>query len=163
MSDYGYLRVGSLIVRHLRNGVSDELTILFRDDMLEIEHARESEYYTVEKGYDEISLDDDHELDIVVYRAAASTIADRLDLMGVTASAALAFLDEELDDRKDSLHLNDSNRELLASALADNDRIISAAMNSEQRARIEYGRELSKSLNSSRWLELLAAAPERPP
>jgi hypothetical protein len=160
VSDYGYLRVGSLIVRHLRNGVSDELMILFRDDMLDIRHARASDYYTTEKGYDEISLDDDHELDIVVYRAAASTIADRLDLMGITASATLAFLDEELNDHKDSLYLDDSNRELLASALADSDRIILASLKSEERARIEYGRELRRSLDPSRWLDLLAAAPE---
>jgi hypothetical protein len=121
MSSYGYLRVGSLIVSHLRNGVSDELMILFRDDMLDIRHARASEYYTPEKGYDEDSLDDDYEIDIVIYRAAATTIADRLDLMGVTPSAALAFLDEELN---------------------------------------EYGTDLANSLDSSKWLDLLLAAPE---
>ena len=121
MSSYGYLRVGSLTVSHLRNGVSDELMILFRDNMLDIRHARASEYYTPEKGYEEDSLDDDYEIDIVVYRATASTIADRLDLMGVTSSAALAFLDEELS---------------------------------------EHGMIPNNSLDSSKWLDLLAVAPE---
>lgn len=160
VSSYAYLRVGSLIVSHLRNGVSDELMTLFRDDMLDIRHARASEYYSADNGYEESSLDDDHEIDVVVYRAAASIIADRLDLMGVTSSAALAFLDEELNDGGDDVYLHDSDREVLAAALADNDRIISASMKSERWAQIQYVRELRKSLNSTRWLDLLAAAPE---
>jgi hypothetical protein len=138
VSSYGYLRVGSLIVSHLRNGVSNELMALFRDDMLDIRHARASEYYTTENGYDEDGLDDDYEMDIVVYRAAASTIADRLDLMGVTRSAALAFLDEELNYH----------------------RIIFGSFEGAERARIEYETDLFNSLDSSRWLNLLAAAPE---
>jgi len=82
VSSYGYLRVGSLIVSHLRNDVDDELMTLFRDDMLVVRHARASEYYTADNGYDEASRDDDYEMDIVMYRSAASNMADRLDLMG---------------------------------------------------------------------------------
>ena len=160
VSSYGYLRVGSLIVSHLRNDVGDELMTLFRDDMLGIRHAWASEYYTADDGYEECSLDDDYEIDIVVYRAAASTIADRLDLMGVTTSAALSFLDEKLNDRRDGVYLDDSDRELLDAVQANNDGIILANMKNEERARIEYGRKLRKSLDSSRWLDLLAAAPE---
>ena len=160
MSSYAYLRVGSLIVSYLRNDVGDELMTLFRDDMLDIRRARASEYYTVDKGYEEGSLDDDYEMDVVVYRAPASSIADRLDLMGVTASAALAFLDEQLNDRKHGVHLDESERELLDAVLADNYRVILASMNSEERARVEYATELRNSLDSIRWLELLAAAPE---
>ena len=160
MSSYAYLRVGSLVVSDLRNDVGDELMTLFRDDMLDIRRARASEYYTADKGYEEDSLDDDYEMDIVVYRAAASSIADRLDLMGVTASAALAFLDEQLNDRGHDVYLDESQRELLDAVLEDNHRAILASMNSEQRARVEYETALRNSLDSSRWLELLAAAPE---
>ena len=101
---------------------------------------RASEYYTPENGYDEDSLGDDYEMDVVVYRAAASIIADRLDLMGVTPSAACAFLDEELNHH----------------------RIILASVKGEERARIEYETDLFNSLDSGRWLSLLAAAPEGP-
>jgi hypothetical protein len=160
MSSYGYLRVGSLIVSHLRNDVGDELMTLFRDDMLDIRRARASEYYTVDKGYEKDSLDDDYEIDIVAYRAAASTIADRLDLMGVTTSAALAFLDEKLNGQEDRMHLDDSERKLPGAALADNYQTILADRTSEKRARIEHERELRESLDSNRWLDLLTAAPE---
>ena len=106
---YGYLRVGPLIVSHLRNGVHDELMTLFRDNMLDIRRAWASEYYTADNGYEEGDMGHDYEINIVVYRAAAYVIADRLDLMGVTTSTVLAFLDEELDNRGDEVHLNDSD------------------------------------------------------
>ena len=160
MSSYGYLRVGSLIVSHLRNDVDDELMTLFRDDMLDVRQAWASEYYTADNGYEEGSMDDDHEMDIVMYRSAASAVADRLDLMGVTTSAALAFLDEELNGRRWGVHLDDSEREILDAAMEDQYRTVWASMTSEKRARIEYDRELRKSLDSSRWLDLLASAPE---
>ena len=51
---------------------------------------------------------------------------------------------------------------MLASALAETDRILFSAMNSEQRARNDYSTEIRKSLDSSSWLDLLAAAPEGP-
>lgn len=159
MSSYAELRVGSLLVSQLQNGVGDELMTLFRDDMLDIRRGRASEYFTAEKGY---SLDDDYVMDIVVYRAAASSIADRLDLMGVTATVALAFLDEQLNDRRHGGYLDESERELLDAVLADNSRVILASMNSEERARLEYGMALRNSLDSNRWLVLLAAAPEGP-
>jgi HEPN/Toprim N-terminal domain 1 len=157
VTGYAELRVGVLLVSQFHNGVGDELMTLFRDDMLDIRHGWASEYFTVEKEYD---LDADYEMDLVVYRAAASSIADRLDLMGVTTTAALAFLDEQLNDRRPGVDLDQSERELLAAALADNSRVILASMNSEQRARVEHGMALRDSLDSNRWLELLAAAPE---
>jgi hypothetical protein len=40
--------------------------------------------------------------------------------MGVTTSAALAFLDEELNDHRDGMHLDDPERELFDAVLADN-------------------------------------------
>jgi hypothetical protein len=160
VSSYAYLRVGSLIVSYLRNDVGDELMTLFRDDMLDIRRTRATEYYTADKGYEKGSLDDDHEMDIVVYRAAASSIADRLDLMGVTASAALAFLDEELNGRSHGECQDESERKLLDAALADNYRVILSSMNTEERARIEYETALRNSLDSNKWLELLAVAPE---
>jgi len=160
VSSYGYLRVGSLIVSHLRNDVDDELMTLFRDDMLVVRHARASEYYTADNGYDEASRDDDYEMDIVMYRSAASNMADRLDLMGVTTSAALAYLDEELNDYRGGVHLDDSEREMLDAAMEDQYRAALASMTSEQRARVEYDRELRNSLDTSRWLGLLASAPE---
>ena len=65
--------------------------------------------------------------------------------MGVTATAALAFLDEQLNDRRHGVYLDDSERELLDAVLADNHRVIVASMNSEERARVEYDMALRNS------------------
>jgi hypothetical protein len=133
---------------------------LFRDDMLDVRRARASEYYTADNGNGEGNLGDDYELDIVAYRAAAAVIVDRLDLMGVTTSATLAFLGEQLNDRRGGVPPNDSDSELLDAVQADAYRKNLAAMKSKERARSEYARKLRNSLDSSRWLDLLKSAPE---
>lgn len=89
MSSCGYLKVGSFRVTSHRDGVDNELLALFRDDMLHIESAMASEYYTTENGYadvDEFGPADavDDEIATLIYSSPGYVIADRLDVMGAT-------------------------------------------------------------------------------
>ena len=164
VSSYGYLRAGSLVIAHLRNAVDEQLMLLFRDDMLDVRRVLASQYYTPAKGYESFSQSNDYEMDQVEYRAPGRTIAERLDLMGVTAEAALTFLDKNfnrnLGERSPSAQLDDDQRAILDTAHEENMRIILAVMTEEQLADYESAKELRESLDSHRWMELLASASE---
>ena len=138
--------------------------LLFRDDMLDVRRVLASQYYTPAKGYESFSQSNDYEMDQVEYRAPGRTIAERLDLMGVTAEAALSFLDKNfnrnLGERSPSAQLDDDQRAILDTAHEENMRIILADMTEEQLADYESAKELRESLDSHRWMELLASASE---
>lgn len=151
MSSYGYLRVGSLVVRSLRNSVDDELLALFRDDMLEIINSTANQYYTAENGYDESDDQEDRDIEVVRYRAAGSVIAHRLDMLGATEKTALRFLDEHLC-------ANYETRSMLPGFSGD-DVVWPSA---EARSKYEIAQRLRMSLDGRKWLELLSAAQEGP-
>lgn len=88
MGSYGYLQVGSLVVRQFKNGMPTELLAVFRDDMLHRQRVLATDYYG---DRDE---DEDKYVDVAEFRAPARVIADRLDIMGFEAQVALDFLDD---------------------------------------------------------------------
>jgi hypothetical protein len=101
----GPLRVGNVTVSRLRDGFSNELCAVFRDDMLKIRRVTEYEYYFIEQNYEEEDAARDVEIEILEYRASGRAIAHRLDLMGVDAATVLNELSRSLSD-KDSI-MND--------------------------------------------------------
>lgn len=153
MSSYGFLRVGSLIVSELRNGVENELMAVFRDDMLHITRCTASQYYTLEKGYDEDYRDDDYEMDVTEFRAPSEVIASRLDIMGIDEAGTLAYLNEKIRINKFS------EDELMPPHLREQ---IINMLPADRGAGAESTWALQDSLSAQVWLEMLASAPEEP-
>lgn len=98
MSSYGSLRVGPVVITQPRNRVWNELMAVFRDDMLQVEHVPARDYYVPENGYVASSDHGDSLIEVIKFRAAGRTIADRLDIMGVDTTATLAHLDRQFSD-----------------------------------------------------------------
>lgn len=153
MSSFGYLRVGWLVLSHLRNGVEDELMALFRDDMLSVTPSKAGQYYTPERGYTERDPGIDYEMNLFEFRSPGPVIAARLDVMGVDAAGALAYLEEQLGS---------GDADALPAWLPDQLRDLSEAMPAEQKAKVEQAEALRKSLDARGWLDRLASAPEKP-
>lgn len=146
MSSYGSLRVGSLVVSKLRNGVGNELLAVFRDDMLTVSRVSAAQYFSIENGYAETESEDDEPVRVVEFRAPGCAVADRLDVIGVDPVRVLAYLDEQLEE---------------SSPIMFDPRFLTG-LNAEVRAEIDRDKALRASLNGQKWIEMLAASPEDP-
>ena len=143
MSRHGDLRVGAVAVGRLNDGFSNELLAIFRDDMLHISRVSASVYYRSEY-LDYVAEDNGENVEVVEFRAPGRVVAERLDLMGIDATAVLAWMDDQLISRTGILF----DKEFLAAA--DN----------ELRATLERERDFVVSLNAQTWVELLSNASE---
>lgn len=152
MSSYGYLRVGSLVLSHLRNGVDNELLAVFRDDMLTVTPTTAHQYYSVDRGYSGRNEEyEDHEINILEFHAPGQMVAARLDMMGVNVDAAIAYLDEQFAD----------DEQLAAEGLEvriPND--VLDAIPADWKARTEREKALRESLDARGWLDQIVSAPE---
>jgi hypothetical protein len=88
VDDAGNLLVGSFSVCDAEE-VDDEVLAVFRDDMLDVARVPAAEYEH------KISSDGPY-VNAAVFRAPSRVIANRLDLMGISAARVLADLDRTL-------------------------------------------------------------------
>lgn len=95
MSSYGQLRVGDVLVSSLRNGVSQELLAVFRDEMLHRRLVTADEYYGSAQSEEDMSEGPEH-IELTEFRAPGREITQRLDVLGISESAVSEWLDEVL-------------------------------------------------------------------
>jgi hypothetical protein len=139
MGSYGYLKVGSLVVGHFKNGMPAELLAVFRDDMLNRQRVLTTDYYS---DRDE---DEDEYVEVAEFRAPGRVIADRLDIMGFEARIALDFLDDVLEGHR---------------RIADGISFVDESDTQFEHARQNHAmrRAALAALNANFWVEQLAAA-----
>ena len=130
MSDYAVLRFGDFELGKIRNGVDVELLAVFNDDMLVHHTMKASAYYDWwEQDYPspEESAQNDFDVHVVQLTAPGSTVAARLDLLGITEQEVLALLRKQFKDTEeharddvatDNSELSERSRRAIASAAA---------------------------------------------
>lgn len=143
MGSYGSLRVGSVDVTRMKDGITNELMAVFRDDLLRVSHLPGRDYEVLRYGDSDIDEDYDEEIEVTEFRAPGQVIADRLDIIGVDAATALAYLDQALYSGS---HIY-SDPDFLSGP------------DEETRALVAQEKAFRESLDGRRWVELLAAAP----
>jgi hypothetical protein len=137
MDDAGDLLVGSFSVCS-PDGVDDEVLAVFRDDMLHVARVPAAEY-------EHMITSDGPYVEAAVFGALGCVIADRLDLMGISAARVLADLDRTL--KAAAAPMNDAD-------LADD--------NEESRAFIRAEEAMLGAMTAQDWVSRLAASPDDP-
>jgi hypothetical protein len=131
----------------MRDGIGNELMAVFRDDLLRISHLSARDYEVLRYGHSDIEEGYEEQIEATEFRAPGQVIADRLDIIGVDAATALAYLDEALHPGPDIF----SDPDFLAT------------LDEETRSFVAQEKAFKESLDGWRWVELLAAVPADPP
>jgi hypothetical protein len=92
-------------------------------------------------------------MNLFEFRSPGPVITARLDVMGVDAAGAFAYLEEQLGG---------GDTDARPAWFSDQLRDLREALPAERRAKIEHKEALRKSLDARGWLDRLASAPEKP-
>ncbi|WP_140416548.1 hypothetical protein, partial [Arthrobacter globiformis] len=85
---YGSLSVGSLEISSLRDGISNDLFTVFRDEMISTMNVPASEYEYLDSDEDYIQKWE--------FKAAGTEVLERLTALGITRRKTLCYLNDSL-------------------------------------------------------------------